>query len=111
MTAVLDAPFPTVVSKGHLPVRRGPAERNALVEQWSGLPIWVACRFYPQLKGQDRSDLISEGYLNLLRAAELWDESRDIKFTTYAVRWIRHFTSARWSRPSWQTSSWPFAYR
>jgi len=42
-----------------------------------------------QNQGVPLSDLISEGNLGLIRAAHKFDETRGIKFISYAVWWIR----------------------
>lgn len=40
-------------------------------------------------RGVPLSDLIQEGTLGLLRAAQLYDPDRGLRFSTYATRWIR----------------------
>ena len=50
------------------------------------LVIQIARRF--QGRGLELEDLIQEGNLGLIRAAELFDPDRGIRFSTYATRWI-----------------------
>ena len=42
-----------------------------------------------QNQGVSLSDLINEGNLGLIRAAHKFDETKGIKFISYAVWWIR----------------------
>ena len=42
-----------------------------------------------QNQGVSLSDLINEGNLGLIRAAQKFDETKEIKFISYAVWWIR----------------------
>lgn len=41
-------------------------------------------------RGVPISDLISEGNIGLVKAIEKFDETKDVKFISYAVWWIRH---------------------
>ncbi len=49
--------------------------------------VYVAKKY--QNQGVPLADLISEGNLGLIRAAHKFDETRGIKFISYAVWWIR----------------------
>jgi RNA polymerase sigma-32 factor len=59
--------------------------RQALVLQHTGIVINVARRYY---KSGIPEDVISEGYVGLVEAAHRFDESRGVKFQTYAFRWV-----------------------
>lgn len=61
--------------------------RNALIEHNLRF-VFDTARRYSGL-GVPMGELISEGNLGLLRAINKFDESRDVKFITYAVWWIR----------------------
>ena len=51
-----------------------------------------------QTRGVSLSDLIDEGNIGLMRAARKFDETKGIKFISYAVWWIRQqITRAIWS--------------
>lgn len=60
----------------------------AMVAENLGLVHQVANGY--RRRGLDRDDLVNEGVLGLMRAAEKFDPSRGFKFSTLAVRCIRH---------------------
>src|SRR5947209_62199 len=69
-------------------IQDGDAEaREHLVRANLRLVVNIARKY--QGKGLDLSDLIAEGNLGLLRAAEGFDASMDTRFSTYAAFWIR----------------------
>ena len=78
-------------------IRQGGKEadkaRQRLVEANLRFVISVANQYHQP--NMDLSDLISEGNIGLIKAAELFDETRGFKFISYAVWWIRQsITSA-----------------
>ena len=69
-------------------IRRGEEEAlDKLVR--SNLRFVVAVSKKYQNQGVPLSDLINEGNLGLIRAARKFDETKGIKFISYAVWWIR----------------------
>jgi len=68
--------------------RRGDIEaRQTLISANLRLVVYVAKRFMG--RGLALSDLIEEGNLGLIRAAEKFQPQRGFRFSTYATWWIR----------------------
>ena len=72
-------------------IRQGGKEadkaRQRLIEANLRFVISVANQYHQP--NMDLSDLISEGNIGLIKAAELFDDTRGFKFISYAVWWIR----------------------
>ena len=61
--------------------------RNILVESHMGLVKRMATAF--ARRGASFEDLVQEGGLALMRAAQTFEPERNIRFATYAAYWIR----------------------
>lgn len=75
-------------------VKEGNLEaRNILIESNLKFVFNIAKRYKGQ--GVEMAELISEGNLGLLKAFEKFDETRGVKFISYAVWWIREYIQDR----------------
>lgn len=88
------------------PALRDSESRNRLIEANVGLVHVTATRLARRHESQvnaagGRDELVSAGLDALMRAAELFDESKGFRFSTYAVRAIE----TRMNRHIWQFSA------
>lgn len=85
---ILDAdPHPTPGSDEARQVEDGRRAHDQLVLANLRLVVSIARRYRPH--GMDLADLIQEGTLGLMRAADKFDHTLGYKFSTYATWWIR----------------------
>lgn len=63
------------------------AAKDLLIVSNLRLVVFIAKKYSGQ--GLHLADLIQEGNIGLMRAAEKFDRSRNVRFSTYAVHWIR----------------------
>jgi RNA polymerase sigma factor (sigma-70 family) len=64
------------------------AEQTALVEQHLDVVLWAIRRDFPHVSRAEMDDTIGDGYLGLIRAAELYDPDNGTSFPTFARQWI-----------------------
>lgn len=67
--------------------RRDEAALHRLITAYMRLAISMAARFHRY--GAPMNDLIQEGSLGLMKAADKFDPDRGVRFSTYAVWWIK----------------------
>jgi RNA polymerase primary sigma factor len=71
-----------------LKIKDGDAEaRDRMIRANLRLVVNIARNYTG--KGVELSDLIAEGNLGLMRAAEAFDPDKDVRFSTYASYWIK----------------------
>ncbi len=70
-------------------VEQGERAYNSLVESNLRLVVSMARKTFGSMNGALMLDLIQEGNLGLMKAAERFDHRRGFRFSTYAVWWIR----------------------
>lgn len=69
-------------------------ERNRLVEENMKLVPYMIRKMYPYCSDWNRyEDLYSEGYLALIKAADMFDPSFGVKFSTYACKAIFRYAN------------------
>ena len=74
----------TLISKGG---KKGKEAREEMINSNLRLVVKIAKDF--RHMGLDMSDLINEGNIGLMKAAEKFDVGRNVKFSTYSAYWIR----------------------
>lgn len=79
-----EARLTSMIKKGG---REGNQAKEKLIKANLRFVVSVANQY--KRYGMELPDLISEGNIGLVRAAELFDETRGFKFISYAVWWIR----------------------
>jgi RNA polymerase primary sigma factor len=77
----------TRAAEATLAVRRAAEARGTLIRSNLRLVVSIARRYQGQ--GLPLADLVQEGTIGLIRAADKFDHRRGFKFSTYATWWIR----------------------
>jgi len=65
--------------------------RQQMISSNTGLVAFVACKYKTQALSFD--DLMQEGSIGLIKAVDRFDASRGIRFSTYAIFWIKQAIS------------------
>ena len=89
---------PAQIEHLHARIQAADQARDELIIHNMRLVISVARRY--QNRGMPLSDLIQEGNVGLVKAAEKFDVSRGVRFATHAVWWIRQSVTRALSNKS-----------
>jgi len=89
---------PAEVERLRAKIEQADEARDELVTHNMRLVISVARRY--QNRGLPLSDLIQEGNIGLVKAADKFDVSRGVRFATHAVWWIRQSVTRALSNKS-----------
>ena len=89
---------PATIERLHASIRDGEKARDELVLHNMRLVISVARQY--QNSGLPLSDLIQEGNVGLVKAADKFDVERVVRFATHAVWWIRQSVTRALSNKS-----------
>ncbi len=74
----------------HYLAHRDQASKNKILEKYAYLVRYIVSRMKIGLvPSLDKEDLESVGAIGLVKAMEKFDLSRNVKFETYAYRWVR----------------------
>ena len=89
--AAMDAPYLSREEETDLAARwraaRDQAALDRIIRAHMRLVIAIAARF--RNYGLPMPDLIQEGHIGLMQAAERFDTAREVRFSTYASWWVR----------------------
>lgn len=71
-------------------IKKGDKEARDIIYQHNlRLVVSVAKQYFKSAKNMDPMDIIQEGNIGLFKAIEEFEPERELKFSTYAVWWIR----------------------
>jgi RNA polymerase primary sigma factor len=70
-------------------VRQGSAAREVLIKANGRLVVSIAKKYVGY--GLDLAELSQEGVLGLIRAIDKFDDKKQVRLSTYATYWIRHY--------------------
>lgn len=70
-------------------MRIGKRAKDKLILCNMRLVVQVAKKYLPRARSMGMEDLLQEGVLGLIRAAEKFDPARGFRFSTYSYWWIR----------------------
>jgi RNA polymerase sigma-32 factor len=65
--------------------------RDKLIREHQWLVLYWVNKYGASYESSHHEDLVQDGNLGLMRAVEMFDPARGVKFATYASHWVRAF--------------------